>query len=201
MSQYLFIDIVVYEKVCECFVCGEVFVVFSEDLLVVFWVNGVGVCMFGNVLIYDFIDQGLDICDFVWWQMMMIVGQFGVLFGLCSFFMCVVFGFECIIVQVSVEKIVVGNEMVVLFVVFMGVCFNVVCDVVCWLIEGFDDLEMYVVVIGESGEVLLLMLGFSEFVLFFYVVFMLQGGVCGKFGYVLKCLIYIGDVVYLVVIV
>lgn len=196
MSQYPFIDIAVHEKVRERFARGEALVVFSEDLSAVLWANGAGARMFGNASIYDFIDQGPDIRDLAWRQMTTTAGQLGVPFGPRSFLMRVASGFERITVQASVEKIAVGNEMAVLFAAPTGVRSNAVRDVARRLIEGFDDPETHVAVIGESGEVLSSTPGFSELALPSHVVSMLQEGVRGKPGHVLKRPIHIGDAVY-----
>lgn len=196
MSQYPFIDIAVHEKVRERFARGEALVVFSEDLSAVLWANGAGARMFGNASIYDFIDQGPDIRDLAWRQMTTTAGQLGAPFGPRSFLMRVASGFERITVQASVEKIVVGNEMAVLFAAPTGVRSNAVRDVARRLIEGFDDPETHVAVIGESGEVLSSTPGFTELALPSHVVSMLQEGVRGKPGHVLKRPIHIGDAVY-----
>ncbi|HWU63520.1 MAG TPA: ATP-binding protein [Ensifer sp.] len=196
MSQYPFIDIAVHDKVRERFARGEALVVFSEDLSGVLWANGAGARMFGNASIYDFIDQGPDIKDLAWRQMTTTAGQLGAPFGARSFLMRVSSGFERITVQASVEKIVVGNEMAVLFAAPTGVRSNAVRDVARRLIEGFDDPDTHVAVIGESGEVLSSTPGFGALALPAHVVSMLQEGVRGKPGHVLKRPVHIGDLVY-----
>ncbi len=196
MSQYPFIDIAVHEKVRERFARGEALVVFSEDLSAVLWANGAGARMFGNASIYDFIDQGPDIRDLAYRQMTTTAGQLGAPFGPRSFLMRVASGFERITVQASVEKIAVGNEMAVLFGAPVGVRSNAVRDVARRLIEGFDDPETHVAVIGESGEVLSSTPGFGELALPLHVISMLQEGVRGNPGHVLKRPIHIGDTVY-----
>ncbi len=196
MSQYPFIDIAVHEKVRERFARGEALVVFTEDLSGVLWANGAGARMFGNASIYDFIDQGPDIRDLAWRQMTTTAGQLGAPFGPRSFLMRVSSGFERITVQASVEKIVVGNEMAVLFAAPTGVRSHAVRDVARRLIEGFDDPETHVAVIGESGEVLSATEGFGPLALPVHVISMLQEGVRGKPGHVLKRPVHIGESVY-----
>ncbi len=196
MSQYPFIDIAVHEKVRERFARGEALVVFSEDLSGVLWANGAGARMFGNASIYDFIDQGPDIREPSWRQMTTTAGQLGAPFGPRSFLMRVSSGFERITVQASVEKIVVGHEMAVLFAAPTGVRSNAVRDVARRLIEGFDDPETHVAVLGEGGEVLSATEGFGALALPAHVLSMLQEGVRGKPGHVLKRPVHIGDTVY-----
>ena len=196
MSQYPFIDIAVHEKVRERFARGEALVVFTEDLSGVLWANGAGARMFGNASIYDFIDQGPDVRDLAWRQMTTTAGQLGVPFGPRSFLMRVSSGFERITVQASVEKIVVGNEMAVLFAAPTGVRSNAVRDVARRVIEGFDDPETHVAVIGESGEVLSSTPGFGALALPANIISMLQEGVRGKPGHVLKRPVHIGEAVY-----
>lgn len=196
MSQYPFIDIAVHEKLRERFARGEALVVFTEDLSGVLWANGAGARMFGNVSIYDFIDQGPDIRDPAYRQMTTTAGQLGAPFGPRSFLMRVSSGFERITVQASVEKIVVGNEMAVLFAAPTGVRSNALRDIARRLIEGFDDPETHVAVIGESGEVLSSTEGFDALALPSHVISMLQEGVRGKPGHVLKRPVHIGDAVY-----
>lgn len=196
MSQYPFIDIAVHDKVRERFARGEALVVFTEDLSGVLWANGAGSRMFGNSSVYDFIDQGPDIRDLAWRQMTTTAGQLGAPFGPRSFLMRVSSGFERITVQASVEKIVVGNEMAVLFAAPTGVRSNAVRDVARRLIEGFDDPETHVAVIGDSGEVLSSTPGFGALALPDHVISMLQEGVRGKPGHVLKRPIHIGEAVY-----
>ena len=196
MSQYPFIDIAVHEKVRERFARGEALVVFTEDLSGVLWANGAGARMFGNASIYDFIDQGPDIRDLAWRQMTTTAGQLGAPFGARSFLMRVSSGFERITVQASVEKIVVGNEMAVLFAAPTGVRSNAVRDVARRLIEGFDDPETHVAVIGENGEVLSSTPGFGALALPANIISMLQEGVRGNPGHVLKRPVHIGETVY-----
>ncbi|MCD2172811.1 ATP-binding protein [Rhizobium sp. C4] len=196
MSQYPFIDIAVHEKVRERFARGEALVVFSEDLSGVLWANGAGARMFGNASIYDFIDQGPDIRDLAYRQMTTTAGQLGAPFGPRSFLMRVASGFERITVQASVEKIVVGNEMAVLFAAPTGVRSNAVRDVARRLIEGFDDPETHVAVIGDSGEILTATEGFGALALPANIISMLQEGVRGKPGHVLKRPVHIGAAVY-----
>ena len=196
MSQYPFIDIAVHEKVRERFARGEALVVFTEDLSGVIWANGAGARMFGNASIYDFIDQGPDIRDLAWRQMTTTAGQLGAPFGPRSFLMRVSSGFERITVQASVEKIVVGNEMAVLFAAPTGIRSNAVRDVARRLIEGFDDPDTHVAVIGENGEVLSSTPGFGALALPSNIISMLQEGVRGKPGHVLKRPVHIGETVY-----
>ena len=196
MSQYPFIDIAVHEKVRERFARGEALVVFTEDLSGVLWANGAGARMFGNASIYDFIDQGPDIRDLAWRQMTTTAGQLGAPFGPRNFLMRVSSGFERITVQASVEKIVVGNEMAVLFAAPTGVRSNAVRDVARRLIEGFDDPETHVAVIGENGEVLSSTPGFGALALPANIISMLQEGVRGKPGHALKRPVHIGETVY-----
>lgn len=196
MSQYPFIDIAVHEKVRERFARGEALVVFTEDLSGVLWANGAGARMFGNASVYDFIDQGPDIRDLAWRQMTTTAGQLGEPFGPRSFLMRVASGFERITVQASVEKIVVGTEMAVLFAAPTGVRSNALRDVARRLIEGFDDPETHVAVIGDSGEILSSTPGFGALALPAHVISMLQEGVRGKPGHVLKRPIHVGEAVY-----
>ena len=196
MSQYPFIDIAVHDKVRERFARGEALVVFTEDLSGVLWANGAGARMFGNASVYDFIDQGPDIRDLAWRQMTTTAGQLGEPFGPRSFLMRVASGFERITVQASVEKIVVGTEMAVLFAAPTGVRSNALRDVARRLIEGFDDPETHVAVIGDSGEILSSTPGFGALALPAHVISMLQEGVRGKPGHVLKRPIHVGEAVY-----
>lgn len=196
MSQYPFIDIAVHERVRERFARGEALVVFTEDLSGVLWANGAGARMFGNASIYEFIDRGPDIRDLAYRQMTTTAGQLGAAFGPRSFLMRVASGFERITVQANVEKIAVGNEMAVLFAAPTGVRSNAVRDVARRLIEGFDDPETHVAVIGESGEVLSATEGFGALALQAHVIEMLQEGVRGNPGHVLKRPVHIGETIY-----
>jgi hypothetical protein len=197
MSQYPFIDIAVHEKVRDRFARGEALVVFSRDLSRVLWSNGAGARIFGNRSIYDFMEQGPDVQDLAYRQMVTTAGQIGAAAAARSFLMRVSSGFERITVQASVERISIGEEQAVLFAApVTGVRVAVTRDVARRLVEGFDDPDTHVAVIGEGGEVLAATEGYAALALPVHVVSMLQEGVRGKPGHVLKRPIHIGPSAY-----
>ena len=196
MSQHPFIDIAVHEKVRERFARGEALVVFSEDLAAVLWANGAGARIFGNASIYDFIDQGPDVQDLAYRQMITTAGQIGATSGPRSFLMRVASGFERITVQAQVERITVGDEPAVLFAAPTGARSASARDVARRLIEGFDDPDTHVAIIGENAEILSATDGFDALGLSPNVVSLLQEGVRGKQGHALKRPLHVGDAVF-----
>lgn len=195
MSQYPFIDIAVHDRVRERFARGEALVVFSADLASVLWANGAGARVFGYGSIYDFIDQGPDQQDLAYRQMTTTAGQVGASAGPRSFLMRVASGFERVTVQASVETILVGEERAVLFAAPTGTRAGVARDVARRMIEGFDDPDTHVAVIGEGGEVLSATPGFAGLAVPPHVISMLQEGVRGNPGHVLKRPVHIGPAV------
>jgi PAS domain S-box-containing protein len=196
MSQHPFIDIAVHEKVRERFARGEALVVFSQDLSTVHWANGAGARIFGNTSIYDFIDQGPDVQDLAYRQMMTTAGQIGATSGPRSFLMRVAAGFERVTVQAQVEKITIGDEQAVLFAAPTGGRSASARDVARRLIEGFDDPDTHVAIVGEDGDILSATGGFDALGLSRNVVTMLQEGVRGKPGHALKRPLHVGDAVF-----
>lgn len=196
MSQYPFIDIAVHEKVRERFARGEALVIFSIDLARVLWANGAGARIFGRSSIYEFIEQGPEPQDVAYRQMMTTAGQLSAQQAGRSFLMRVSSGFERITVQASVEAIAIGDEKAVLFAAPTGVRASVARDVARRLVDGFDDPDTHVAVIGDDAAVLAATSGYAGLSLPAATVSMLQEGVRGKPGHVLKRPVHIGQDVY-----
>ena len=196
MNQYPFIDIAVHERVRERFARGEALVLFSADLKRVFWANGAGARIFGNPSIYDFIEQGPVEGDLSYRQMATTAGQVGSPAGPRNFLMRVTSGFERVTVQATVETIAIGGELALLFSAPSGLRPGATKEIARRMIEGLDDPDTHVAVIGDNGAVLASSSGFSGLGVPGHVISMLQEGVRGNSGHLLKRPVHIGPATY-----
>lgn len=154
--QYPFIDIAVHARVRERFARGEAMVLFSADMERVLWANGAGAELFGHDAIYDFLDQGVDRADVSFRQIETAVRQLAsVSDGRRTFLIRVTSGFQRVTVPASVEVIRVHpGEDAILFSAPVSSKPLAIEKCAERMLQGFDDPDTHMAVIGADGEIL-----------------------------------------------
>jgi PAS domain S-box-containing protein len=152
--QYPFIDLAVHDRVGEAFAAGMSVVVFTADLRSVCWANGRGAALFGFDSIYDFLDQGLDRAELMFRQVEPIARSLAAVGDRRSFTIRVPSGFSRVAIQARCEMIrFQGRSCVMLAVPHQGLGLSL-DERAARMIEGFDDPETHMAVLGEDGTVL-----------------------------------------------
>ncbi|MEZ2129528.1 MULTISPECIES: ATP-binding protein [unclassified Sinorhizobium] len=154
--QYPFIDIAVHARVRERFARGEAMVLFSADMERVLWANGAGAELFGHDAIYDFLDQGVNRSDVSFRQIETAARQLASASdGRRTFLIRITSGFQRVTVQASVEIIRVHPGVdAILFSAPVSSKPLAIEKCAARMLQGFDDPDIHMAVIGADGEIL-----------------------------------------------
>ncbi|WP_411905355.1 ATP-binding protein [Rhizobium mayense] len=159
--QYPFIDIAVHPRVRERFARGEAMVMFSTGMDRVLWANGAGANLFGYDVIYDFVEQGPKPGDVSFRQIEATARGLGAIGDQRTFLIRMASGFQRAVVNAAVELIrIQAGEEAVLF--SSPVSSKPLSSAECAkrMIDGFDDPDTHIAVIGRDGEIVTASAGF-----------------------------------------
>ncbi|MFK0165864.1 ATP-binding protein [Rhizobium sp. NPDC090279] len=160
--QYPFIDIAVHPRVRERFARGEAMVMFSTGMDRVLWANGAGANLFGYDVIYDFVEQGPKSGDVSFRQIEATARGLGAVGDQRTFLIRMASGFQRAVVNAAVELIrIQAGEEAVLF--SSPVSSKPLASAECArrMIDGFDDPDTHIAVIGRDGEIVTASAGFG----------------------------------------
>ncbi|MDL2402838.1 PAS domain-containing sensor histidine kinase, partial [Rhizobium mayense] len=153
--QYPFIDIAVHPRVRERFARGEALVLFATGMDRVLWANGAGANLFGYDVIYDFLDQGPKAGDVSFRQIEATARGLGAVGDQRTFLIRMASGFQRAVVNASVEIIrVQAGEEAILFSSPVSSKPLAAAESAKRMIDGFDDPDTHMAVIGRDGEVI-----------------------------------------------
>lgn len=151
--QYPFIDVAVHKDVRSRFARGEALVLFARDMDRVLWANGAGAAFFGNVSIYDFIDQGPNRQDVSFRQLKATAGQLGHRGDSRGLVMRVSSGFRMTPIQATVEMVQVrAGDTAVLFSVPLEGKLGL-AERAQRMLSGFDDPDTHMAMLDDAGNV------------------------------------------------
>ncbi|GAJ94935.1 ATP-binding protein [Rhizobium rhizogenes] len=160
--QYPFIDIAVHPRVRERFARGEAMVMFSAGMDRVLWANGAGANLFGYDIIYDFLDQGPKAGDVSFRQIEATARGLGAVGDQRTFLIRMASGFQRAVVNAAVEIIrVQAGEEAILFSSPVSVKPLAAAESAKRMIDGFDDPDTHMAVIGRDGDVIAASTGFE----------------------------------------
>lgn len=153
--QYPFIDIAVHPRVRERFARGEAVVMFSTGMDRVLWANGAGANLFGYDVIYDFLDQGPKPGDVSFRQIEATARSLGAIGDQRTFLIRMASGFQRAIVNAAVELIrTQAGEEAILFSSPTSSRPMAPAECARRMIDGFDDPDTHMAVIGRDGEII-----------------------------------------------
>ncbi|PVE54166.1 PAS domain-containing sensor histidine kinase [Rhizobium rhizogenes] len=153
--QYPFIDIAVHERVREKFAKGEALALFSMDLKSALWANGRGAALFGTPMIYDFIEHGPKAQDVTFRQVAGAASRLHNIGDRQQFMIRVPSGFRSVAVSAALEVIEVERQQPVLLFSAMLDQSGLSPEERAWrMIEGFDDPDIHMAVMDESGAII-----------------------------------------------
>ncbi|MGO6829616.1 ATP-binding protein [Rhizobium ruizarguesonis] len=159
--QYPFIDIAVHARVRERFSRGEAMVLFSADLARLLWANGAGAELFGHSAVYDLLDQGVDRADITFRQLETAARQLTDIGDSRSLMIRVANGFQRAQVQAAAELIRLSQgEKAILFSVPVSAKPLASGASAAQMLQGLDDPDTHMAVIGANGEVIAASPGF-----------------------------------------
>ena len=161
--QYPFIDIAVHPRIRERFSRGEAMVLFSTGLDRVLWANGAGADLFGYSAIYDFLDQGTKPGDVSFRQIEATARQLTVVGDSRSFLIRMTSGFQRAVANAAVEMIgIQAGEEAILFSSPIAAKPLETADSARRMLEGFDDPDTHMAVIGRDGDIIASSQGFNS---------------------------------------
>ncbi|ANP88461.1 ATP-binding protein [Rhizobium leguminosarum] len=161
--QYPFIDIAVHARVRERFSRGEAMVLFSADLARLLWANGAGAELFGHSAVYDLLDQGVDRADITFRQLETAARQLTDIGDSRSLMIRVAKGFQRAQVQAAAELIRLSQgEKAILFSVPVSAKPLAAGASAAQMLQGLDDPDTHMAVIGANGEVIAASPGFAS---------------------------------------
>ncbi|NZD48943.1 ATP-binding protein [Rhizobium leguminosarum] len=161
--QYPFIDIAVHARVRERFSRGEAMVLFSADLARLLWANGAGAELFGHSAVYDLLDQGVDRTDITFRQLETAARQLTDIGDSRSLMIRVAKGFQRAQVQAAAELIRLSQgEKAILFSVPVSAKPLAAGTSAAQMLQGLDDPDTHMAVIGANGEVIAASPGFAS---------------------------------------
>ncbi|ANL45511.1 cell division control sensor histidine kinase PdhS protein [Rhizobium phaseoli] len=161
--QYPFIDIAVHARVRERFSRGEAMVLFSADLARLLWANGAGAELFGHSAVYDLLDQGVDRTDITFRQLETAARQLADIGDHRSLMIRVAKGFQRVQVQAAAELIRLSQgEKAILFSVPVSARPLTAGASAVQMLQGLDDPDTHMAVIGANGEVIAASPGFAS---------------------------------------
>lgn len=153
--QYPFIDIAVHPRVRERFARGEAMVMFSAGMDRVLWANGAGANLLGYDVIYDFLDQGPKPGDVSFRQIEATARGLGAVGDQRTFLIRMASGFQRAVVNAAVELIrIQAGEEAILFSSPVSAKPMAPAECARRMIDGFDDPDTHMAVIGRDGEVI-----------------------------------------------
>ncbi|MBY3516848.1 PAS domain S-box protein [Rhizobium laguerreae] len=161
--QYPFIDIAVHARVRERFSRGEAMVLFSADLARLLWANGAGAELFGHSAVYDLLDQGVDRADITFRQLETAARQLTDIGDSRNLMIRVAKGFQRAQVQAAAELIRLSQgEKAILFSVPVSAKPLAAGASAAQMLQGLDDPDTHMAVIGANGEVIAASPGFAS---------------------------------------
>ncbi|NNU67891.1 PAS domain S-box protein [Rhizobium sp. WYCCWR 11152] len=161
--QYPFIDIAVHARVRERFSRGEAMVLFSADLARLLWANGAGAELFGHSAVYDLLDQGVDRTDITFRQLETAARQLTYIGDSRSLMIRIAKGFQRAQVQAAAELIRLSQgEKAILFSVPVSAKPLAAGASAAQMLQGLDDPDTHMAVIGANGEVIAASPGFAS---------------------------------------
>lgn len=161
--QYPFIDIAVHARVRERFSRGEAMVLFSADLGRLLWANGAGAELFGHSAVYDLLDQGVDRADITFRQLETAARQLTDIGDSRTLMIRVAKGFQRVQVQAAAELIRLSQgEQAILFSVPVSTKPLAPGASAAQMLQGLDDPDTHMAVIGANGEVIAASPGFAS---------------------------------------
>jgi hypothetical protein len=161
--QYPFIDIAVHARVRERFSRGEAMVLFSADLARLLWANGAGAELFGHSAVYDLLDQGVDHADITFRQLETAARQLTDIGDSRNLMIRVAKGFQRVQVQAAAELIRLSSgEKAMLFSVPVSAKPLTSGASAAQMLQGLDDPDTHMAVIGANGEVIAASPGFAS---------------------------------------
>ncbi|MBY5348804.1 ATP-binding protein [Rhizobium leguminosarum] len=161
--QYPFIDIAVHARVRERFSRGEAMVLLSADLARLLWANGAGAALFGHSAVYDLLDQGVDRADITFRQLETAARQLTDIGDSRSLMIRVAKGFQRAQVQAAAELIHLSQgENAILFSVPVSAKPLASGASAAQMLQGLDDPDTHMAVIGANGEVIAASPGFAS---------------------------------------
>ncbi|MBY3177797.1 PAS domain S-box protein [Rhizobium leguminosarum] len=161
--QYPFIDIAVHARVRERFSRGEAMVLFSADLARLLWANGAGAELFGHSAVYDLLDQGVDRTDITFRQLETAARQLTDIGDSRSLMIRIAKGFQRAQVQAAAELIRLSQgEKAILFSVPVSAKPLAAGASAAQMLQGLDDPDTHMAVIGANGEVIAASPGFAS---------------------------------------
>ena len=161
--QYPFIDIAVHARVRERFSRGEAMVLFSADLARLLWANGAGAELFGHSAVYDLLDQGVDHADITFRQLETAARQLTDIGDSRNLMIRVAKGFQRVQVQAAAELIRLSSgEKAMLFSVPVSAKPLTAGASAAQMLQGLDDPDTHMAVIGANGEVVAASPGFAS---------------------------------------
>jgi len=161
--QYPFIDIAVHARVRERFSRGEAMVLFSADLTRLLWANGAGAELFGHAAVYDLLDQGVGHADITFRQLEAAARQLGEVGDQKTFIIRIAKGFQRVQAPASSELIrLASGEKAILFSVPVSAHSLTAGASAAQMLQGLDDPDTHMAVIGAEGEVIAASPGFAS---------------------------------------
>jgi len=161
--QYPFIDIAVHARVRERFSRGEAMVLFSGDLSHLLWANGAGAELFGHAAVYDLLDQGVSHADITFRQLEAAARQLGEVGDQKTFIIRIAKGFQRVQAPASSELIrLASGEKAILFSVPVSTRPLTAGASAAQMLQGLDDPDTHMAVIGAEGEVVAASPGFAS---------------------------------------
>ncbi|MBB3389132.1 PAS domain S-box-containing protein [Rhizobium sp. BK275] len=161
--QYPFIDIAVHARVRERFSRGEAMVLFSADLTRLLWANGAGAELFGHAAVYDLLDQGVGHADITFRQLEAAARQLGEIGDQKTFIIRIAKGFQRVQAPASSELIrLASGEKAILFSVPVSAHSLTAGASAAQMLQGLDDPDTHMAVIGAEGEVIAASPGFAS---------------------------------------
>lgn len=161
--QYPFIDIAVHVRVRERFSRGEAMVLFSADLSRLLWANGAGAELFGHTAVYDLLDQGVSHADITFRQLEATARQLGEIGARKTFVIRIAKGFQRVQASASSELIrLASGEKAILFSVPVSTPPLTAGANAAQMLQGLDDPDTHMAVIGAEGEVIAASPGFAS---------------------------------------
>jgi PAS domain S-box-containing protein len=160
--QYPFIDIAVHARVRERFSRGEAMVLLSADLGRALWANGAGAELFGQSVVYDLLDQGINAADITFRQLEATARQLVNVGDSRNFMIRIARGFQRVAVQATVELIRLssGERAVLLSLPVATNALSIKASAERML-KGLDDPDTHMAVIGADGEIIAASPGFA----------------------------------------
>lgn len=153
--QYPFVDIAIHERVREQFAAGKALVLFSPDMKDVLWANGRGARLFRAATIYDLMDRGVPASDITFRQTKAAARALRQTGDSAGLSVRITSGFERISARAQVELIDLPNaQAAILLSVPDANEEAAMADFAARMLEGFDDPNTHMAVMGENADLI-----------------------------------------------